>query len=110
MTCFWLSATAGIKQMKDAFDTSDGFSAVRKDGSRYTTVKYWDEEPSATSLVPWMDSSMQLDLCTIEQHGEAFVYHVEGGSMYAAACSDCKVVKVYSGMSRVVPSFCMMLQ
>lgn len=46
---------------------------------------------------------MQLDIYTIEQHGEAFVYHVQGGSIYAAACSDCKVVKVYACMSHMVP-------
>lgn len=88
--------------MKDAFDISNGF-AVRTGGSRYTAVKYWDESPLATSLVPWMSTSMQLDIYTIEQHGEAFVYHVQGGSIYAAACSDCKVVKVYACMSHMVP-------
>ena len=62
--------------------------------SRYTTVKYWDESPSATSLQNWMDSNMQLNVFTVEQHAEAFVYHVQGGSLYAAACSDCTVVKV----------------
>lgn len=85
------------------------FCVVWEDESGYTTVKYWNESQTATSLVPWMDSSMQLNIYTIEQHADAFVYHVQGGNIYAAACSDCKVVKVYESMPCMVLSFCMLL-
>lgn len=81
---------------------------MSEDESGYTTVKYWDESLSAGSLVPWMDSSMQLEIHQIKQHADAFVYMVHQGghtpgSIYAAACSDCRMVKVHESIPCMVP-------
>jgi len=76
-------------------------------------VKYWDESQSATSLVPWMDSSMQLNIYAIKQHADAFVYVVHGGNtegnVMQLLAQTVKWSRYMKACHVWCPSFCMLL-
>ena len=65
-----------------------------EDDSKNSIVMYWDTSISKTDLVPWMNSSLELE-DVIGQYGDAFIYAC-GGKIYAAARSNCRITKVIS--------------